>query len=129
MSNIVLTYGSLRKGFHNHGLLGMSKFLGMTDVPGKMYSLGSFPGVRLDEPGSVKCEVYEVDDLTLKRLDKLEGYRDKMSRTNFYDRLPVRFSLDGESRIGEIYQINEHYTDREVVPSGDWSEYKSSPAV
>lgn len=122
MLSKVLVYGTLKKDFSNHGLLSMAKFLGKTEVPGKMYSLKAFPGVRLDEPGSVKCEVYEVDEVTLKRLDRLEGYRGP-GKDNFYDRSNVRFTVEGESDSGTgyIYEIGREFlNDKEVVQSGEW---------
>lgn len=121
----ILVYGTLKAGHGNHGLLTKATRLGETSVPGKMYSLGAFPGVRLDEPGNIKCEVYEVDDFTLARLDQLEGYRDKSvsgKRNNFYTREPVRFKMDGEFHHGEIYEIVTNFLrdNPTVVESGDW---------
>jgi gamma-glutamylcyclotransferase (GGCT)/AIG2-like uncharacterized protein YtfP len=117
----VLVYGSLKKGFGNHdAFLSTATLLGTTKIPGKMYSLGAYPGVRLDEPGEIHCEVYSVDSKTLQRLDQLEGFR-TVGGSNFYDRIPVRFTMEGESQVGDVYEINKHYiNDKKPVPSGNW---------
>lgn len=125
MSHKVIVYGTLKKGFGNHRLLETSKFLGTTSVPGTMYSLGGFPGVRLDRLGqtSIKCEVYEVDGATLVNLDRLEGYRGP-GLNNFYDRRNIAFSLDGDTQVqtADIYELAEdpgHYYPE--VASGVWT--------
>lgn len=79
---MVFVYGSLKRGFGNHGLLVGSKFLGVTDTVHhvyRMHSLGSFPAVvdteeqHDNEAHAITGELYEVDFGTLKRLDMLEG--------------------------------------------------------
>lgn len=119
----VLVYGTLKKGLGNHVLLKDAKFLGTTTVRGRMYSLGAFPGVRFDQDGSIKCEAYEVDEPTVKRLDRLEGYRGPGNDDNFYNRVPITFQLNGNNEQGEVYEINDPNLDskgRSVIESGEW---------
>lgn len=119
----VLVYGSLKRGFNNHNeFLGGSALLGKTLVPGRMYNLGAFPGIRLDQSGSIACEVYEVNDLIVKHLDRLEGFHKQGSEDNFYDRVPVRFLLDEEPMTGEIYEVNKRFLHgKPVIESGEWT--------
>jgi gamma-glutamylaminecyclotransferase len=86
----VFVYGSLKRNFPNHRVLGSSKFLGSTLTRQRynMISFGSFPGVREYTPGEdhaqVFGEVYEVDEATFRNLDLLE------SNGRFYQRKRVR---------------------------------------
>ena len=118
--NKVAVYGSLRKGFGNHVLLEHveSHKKGKTvDVPFTMYHLGGFPAIVQDaDGGAVVVEVYDVDDATFARLDRLEGY------PSFYDRMEVDVDLeDGSTDTAWIY----FHTDTPTYHSGtvhnnDW---------
>jgi len=118
--NKVAVYGSLREGFGNHRILEGSEKLGTHWVPGyEMFSLGAFPGVRKGHT-HVFTEVYEVDNKTMERLDRLEGYSGK-SETNFYDRTTV------STPHGDAYMYtleNYRYADSDLVESGNWKGYK-----
>lgn len=107
--NKVAVYGSLKEGFGNHRLLTTSEKVGEDWVDGwTMYSLGGFPAI-VEGDGSIKVEIYEVDDETFSRLDRLEGY------PSFYDRKKV------ETSEGAAW-IYYHHTPpaREIVESGEW---------
>ena len=113
----VAVYGSLRQGMGNHRLLEGSKFLGQDVIEGfVMYSLGAFPCVKSvwpDPDNSIVVEVYEVDDDTFARLDRLEGY------PSFYDRRKT------DTKFGDawIYTIEER-TSGIRVDHGDWVRFK-----
>lgn len=112
---LVLVYGSLREGMHNHPLLQDSRMIGKyrLELPFEMYSLGGFPALtNTEELNPIIGEVYEVDQPTFLRLDRLEGY------PRFYDRIQV----DTPAGQAWVYFIHERdFTDR--VDSGDWKEY------
>lgn len=115
----VLVYGSLRKGFGNHYLLENSRFLGevKTGPHYTMYSFGGFPALSLNGDTTIVGEVYEVDEETMARLDRLEGY------PNFYDRVLI------PTEYGEAWMYFIHDIDREALPvveSGDWKEYRNA---
>ena len=88
----VFVYGSLKRGFGNHRVLGDSKMVAMTTTRRHyhMLSYGAFPGVLDTREGyehfPVDGEVYEVDSNTLRDLDRLEG------NGHFYQRKLVRVS-------------------------------------
>lgn len=77
----VFVYGSLKRGFHNNGILltGGADFL--TEAVTKymnflMFSLGSYPGVittRSSVGYRIGGEIWMVNQKTLGRLDLLEG--------------------------------------------------------
>ncbi len=74
----VLVYGSLKEGFSNHRLLTSSKRLPSGKIKGwAMFSLGSFPAIvpTAKRSSTIEVELYEVDNLTLVNLDRLEGFR------------------------------------------------------
>lgn len=79
----VFVYGTLKQGFNNHPLIAASNFLFSATSVAKWCMIGEdmpFPYLlkqdyRGDLGGlNIKGEVYEVDDDTLARLDRLEGY-------------------------------------------------------
>lgn len=84
----VAVYGTLRQTIDNHERLVHAKFLGyetLYDI--RCFDLGWFPGAKCwpSEQGVV-CEVYAVNDRTLKNLDYLEGYRPHQPEKSTYIR-------------------------------------------
>jgi len=110
--NKVYVYGTLRPG----------KTTNVVQIPGILYKLGWFPGVKLDleaESGSfVTCEVVEVDDEELKRLDVYEGYHMDCLDNSLFIRTPI---LDGF-----IYEFNGRVEPHDIIESGDWLENKGT---
>lgn len=125
MDKLVAVYGSLRKGFGNHRVLGDSEFVVQTTLEGdyRMISLGGFPGVmetKAKKSTSIVVEVYRVtDDYTAKSLDMLEGFRGK-GCDNFYDREEVTLA---NGMVSEIYLLREEdYGNYDKVETGDWAD-------
>ena len=114
---LVAVYGSLKKGFGNHSLLKHSKFIGEDIVKGfEMRSMGAFPFIRKGF-GNVHIEIYEVDDLTMFNLDRLEGY------PYFYNRIQVK-TKNLKKKVW-IYVINEKLsfvTNYKIVSNGLWEK-------
>lgn len=95
----VAVYGTLRQTLENHERLAHAEFLGyetLYDI--RCFDLGWFPGAKCwpSEQGVV-CEVYAVNDRTLKNLDYLEGYRPHQPERSTY----VRKALN--TRFGEAW--------------------------
>lgn len=111
----VAVYGSLRAGFHNHILLQSSKLIGSERISGfDMYSLGAFPAI-VQGVGDITVEMYEVNEHTFKRLDRLEGF------PAFYDRMLV------ETSEGECWIYFQHTPPtNSKIDSGDWYEFYTS---
>lgn len=112
---LVAVYGSLKKGRGNNSLLRDSRFVGKsrTDEEYTMYSLGAFPAVCLNGSTSVAVEVYEINQRTFERLDRLEGY------PSFYNRLVVDTEY-GPAWMYYIEQEDELRRRCKVVPQGEW---------
>ena len=66
-------YGTLRKGLHNHALLGDSRYVGKVLLQGELYDLGGVPALRKGRT-PVVAECYDIDDTTLQAVDRLEGF-------------------------------------------------------
>jgi gamma-glutamylaminecyclotransferase len=87
--NRMFVYGSLKKGYGNHGFVETSHFVGeaVTEPKFTMISYGFFPACLTDGVTEIKGEVYDVADSVLARMDRLEGVPD------FYQRIRVATSL------------------------------------
>lgn len=103
---LVATYGSLKKGFHNHGFIRDSKYLGVDSIAGySMYKYSSFPMVVASDDinDTIMVEVYDISVDTLVRLDYLEGHPE------FYHRIHVDTIYgDAFMYIGTPKQIREN---------------------
>ena len=118
--HLVFVYGTLRFGSARAMSLRFrnSKFIADTKVRGKLYDLGAYPGVLLDDSDSLVIgEVYEVDDEILDQLDEFEASSD-------YWRKPVEVSLGTHQTTCWLYEPNPAiHSSRTLITSGDWIEY------
>jgi gamma-glutamylcyclotransferase (GGCT)/AIG2-like uncharacterized protein YtfP len=113
----VFVYGSLRKGMHNHRVMGSSKLLAEATLTGfDMYQVSSFPAIVVGE-GGVKGEIYLVDNATLARLDRLEGH------PRMYRREVVTVQSGSCLFDVWVYVWQGPVDYLAPVPSGDWVEY------
>ena len=119
--HLVFVYGTLRRG----GVRAMdelfpgAEFVGDARVSGRLYDLGDFPGLLLDESGArqVVGEVYEVDDETLSRLDDIEA-------PSSYWRKRVEVSVGNRETACWVYEPDPKLYDfRVLIASGDWIGY------
>lgn len=109
--NKVYVYGTLRPGNTT-----------TVEVPGSMYDLGWFPGIRLGDDGCnahFLCEVIEVTDEKLRQLDDYEGYSPNDEAGSLY--------LRKEYNDGFIYEYNNDVEAYKFIPGGDWLEYLNEP--
>ena len=120
---LVSVYGSLRKtmGNHNYYLLN-SEYKGTftTEPEYTLHSLSYYPGLKLNGNHSIVMEVYEVDEETLKNLNRLEGYCPG-EKSTFYDRIEI--DTPWGKAFTYIY-VNKLSKDS-IVESGDWVAYKN----
>ena len=78
-------YGTLRKGLHNHVLLGNSRYVGKVLLQGELYDLGGVPALRKGR-APVVAECYDIDDTTLRAVDRLEGFDENNPDGSLYTR-------------------------------------------
>ena len=114
----VFVYGSLMKGCGNDHLLKGSTLLAAEAITLPIFTmlhLGGFPGIVEDGHTQVIGELYEVDDDTLTRLDRLEGHPD------FYKRKPIAVRSVAGPDDAEAYFLPKVYARScETIPSGNW---------
>ena len=108
---LVFVYGTLKKGFCNHHVLGDGKAFVSSYYLGnyKMYDLGGFPCISYSPGSRARGELWMVDKDQMERIDGLEGY------PSFYDRKKVN-TLKGEAHV-YFFPIPPNAP---VVPNGVW---------
>ena len=114
--NHMLVYGTLRRGQGaNYMMEKYGTYVETVDLPGaRMFSLGGFPGIRLDGTGSIECDLYRIDDPTLIQVaDRYEGYDDSSSDPLYFRRI-----VSVNDIPAYIYEFNgdSHAT----IESGNW---------
>jgi gamma-glutamylcyclotransferase (GGCT)/AIG2-like uncharacterized protein YtfP len=118
--HLVFVYGTLRSG-SARGMLSRfptSKFISDAKVSGRLYDLGPYPGLVVNQSRSlVVGELYEVDDETLNELDAFEI-------SSNYRRKQIKISLVSGETICWTYEPDpEFYSLDKLITSGDWLEY------
>lgn len=111
MNQLVFVYGSLKKGYGNHPILGNSEFIGKakTYLEFQMYSFGGFPALVSGDK-SYEGEIYSVDEDTMVRLDRLEGY------PHFYTRKEHNVIINDEDNpLVWIYTLADE-SEAEALP-------------
>lgn len=116
----IAVYGTLKKGYGNHSLISGSKFLGETKTEKiyDIYDLGPFPGVKRNGSTAVTVEVYEVDNVTAKRVDILEGYIESNPSQGLYDKEVCKTEF-GDA---EIYIYNGEPNSENKIENGEWKQ-------
>ena len=110
-TQLVFVYGTLKKGKSNHDLLKNSKFLNKAILNcATMHSLGHYPAIK-NGLGHVHGEVYEVDAVTMDRLDRLEGH------PVFYKREIV--DLSGGQKAWTYFLVGD-VSRYPIIPHGNW---------
>ena len=91
-------------------------------VAGALYHLGAYPGLRLDEEGSVHGELHLCDDMAnaLAALDRIEGCDDEDPLAGLYLRLPVPVQVDGGVVWAWTYVINQLPPNAKRIEDGRW---------
>ncbi len=118
--HLVFVYGTLRQGGVRAlpDLFPAARFVGQAKVRGRLYDLGAYPALLVDEAASsVTGEVYEIDDELLRKLDEIEA-------SSAYWRRQVEVSLGDQSTTCWVYAPDvESYQQRTLITTGDWIEY------
>ena len=113
VGDLVFVYGTLRPGCRAYYMLeGRTELIGRSTVGNAaLYSLGAFPGLKLDENSTVTGALLKVtDESVFARLDQYEGY------PHFYDRK----LLDTPEGPAWTYVFQGDVKDEDKIMSGDW---------
>jgi gamma-glutamylcyclotransferase (GGCT)/AIG2-like uncharacterized protein YtfP len=113
MTTSVFVYGTLKRGYSNHYLLETARYLGnaITKQPHLLGDAGFPVCMPTDAPTYVFGEVYEVDDDTLTRLDRLE------SEGRMYHRRPI--DLVGFDNV-QAYFGDDSFWQRHLRVGNKW---------
>ena len=99
---LIFVYGTLKRGGSNHRFLAGQQFLGVaTTTSGyTLYILGDYPGMvhSANSDHFVTGEVWNVDDVCLAGLDKLEGLDE-----GFYERVAIMLAPPFNDHVVETY--------------------------
>jgi len=121
--HLLFVYGTLRKDGVNAmpKLYPNSTFVGSSSVNGRLYDMGGYPAIVLDDNASpVIGEVYEIDDETLAKLDAFELDAD-------YHRTAVEITVTSMPTWCWVYRpLAEVSSGKPEVASGDWIAYEQS---
>ena len=125
----VFVYGTLRRGEQRdiNLLLPTPIFIGNGHIPGVLYDLGTYPGIRLGGNCRVHGEVYQISPEVERQLDAIEEVWPQ--QTGEYTRQETLVELSVAS-AGEtsglhqsclVYEVSERRAaGMPVMVSGDW---------
>lgn len=117
----VFVYGTLRRGGMNdiNRLKPPPRFMGVSQVVGRLVSLGDYPGIQLGKDGYVVGEVYAITAELETVLDQIEGLLpipDGQYRKKY-----IQVSLGVQDVSCLIYEATAETWARGVpMVSGDW---------
>jgi len=101
---LVAVYGTLKKGYNNHHVLGKEyNYLGYGNTQGK-YDMkdAGFPAIVKNEEGKpVQVEVYEIPEDRLKQLDRLEGVPYMYTREK--ETIKVFLNMEEEEFLDDVF--------------------------
>lgn len=118
----IIVYGTLMVGQRAHQILSKCEFEGTINIPGRMYDLVGFPGVKLGGPDdpTFRAELYSLPKhhlprrATLTALDRYEG------EGSLYTRKAILVTHGGRNVAAYIYEVNGSFPDEDLVDGGDW---------
>jgi gamma-glutamylcyclotransferase (GGCT)/AIG2-like uncharacterized protein YtfP len=134
--NLIFVYGTLREDpsyEFSHFLAPNASPVGEAVVRGRLFDLGSYPGMALsDTPGElVRGELYEIDrnrlQAVLPLLDEYEGCGPSDATPHEYRRELVEVRTHtGATVKAWAYVLNRPTDDLEPIDSGDYVEWRAS---
>lgn len=118
----IAVYGLLRAGetgFAKFGLARAFKALGPCTIPGRLYDLGSYPGL-VEGDGAVAGELFEVlDAAVMPTLDAWEDYWPCDPERSRYERVRIDLLTPADARAW-VYVWRKDLDTARLIESGDW---------
>ena len=118
----LFVYGTLLSTEYNHQTIKGSKLIGQGSIYGKLFDIGNYPALKEGE-NIIIGELYNIDDLTLKNCDQLEGYNQDDSENSPYIRKSVTVFLDKKELCAHVYYCNFGTNHYKEIESGNYKEY------
>ena len=128
----LFVYGSLMRGMERAAFINNShkaRFVAEGVTAGKLYDLGSFPGMVEGENGSlVQGELYEILDpeTFFATLDLIEGCWLDQPERSLYLRRPVRVMTSAGEKTAWAYFLNLPVAGLPEILSGDYRQLSPS---
>lgn len=117
----VYVYGTLKTGFRNNVLLSDCKLIqeATTKPLYRLYDCGPYPCLIKDEKNGkrIRGEIYQIDDVVLKRLDRLEGV------PFLYNRFDIELENFDHPTIAYFYQDD---VSNFIECDGSWPRRKNA---
>jgi gamma-glutamylcyclotransferase (GGCT)/AIG2-like uncharacterized protein YtfP len=128
LSEYLFVYGTLLTGAAPeamNGIVRRLRYVGPAIVPGYLYDLGSYPGIRLDlnADAIVRGELLSVASAaTWLRLDTYEGFDRARPERSLFRRQRTRVTRSDTGDEGDvwIYVYNRDLGDAPRIESGCW---------
>ena len=93
--------------------------MGQSQIKGVLYSLGSYPGIRLGGSGWVQGEVYQITPELERQLDEIEEVWPQ--QTGEYVRREVLLQCAGRELMCLVYEASaKRVQGCTVIEGGDW---------
>lgn len=129
-SSSLFVYGTLMQSFDtsmNRYLQRHARFLGAAVVKGRLYDLGRYPGLLLDEVSgrSVSGHVYTLSrpQEVLPVLDRYEGYDPSRPEAGEYRRTRINLRCEGQVLSCWVYLYNADVHGLSEITSGNYVDY------
>ena len=120
----VFVYGTLMRGESRWPQLEpwSSSEVEVGHIIGRLYHLGTYPGVRLDQIGTVHGELHRCEDIenTLETLDFVEGHDEQHPGEGLFVRVPVLVQTAKGAVWAWTYVINEVPNASTRLQDGRW---------
>ena len=122
----VFVYGTLRAGGRNDigRLRPAPEYVGRAEVPGRLFSLGWYPGLLLggSDAEPVVGEVYAIDAALEAVLDRIEAIVPGPDSEYFKREIPVK--VDGRCIECLVYEVNPAAVQgRPRLSPADWMRF------
>lgn len=134
MGEYLFVYGTLRSDLasvETRSLLAGVKRISAATVRGKLYDLGEYPGLLLEEDGELIIgEVLELSDAKtqLQAFDEYEGFvENAVSQSLFVRTKCCAFLPDGQAVEAWIYVYNQSLSAAALIKSGDYAKVAKRP--
>lgn len=121
---LLFVYGTLLKGMEREFILDGSQYAGPAMLQAKLFDLGSYPGIKMGR-GMVFGELYEINEVTLGSLDRLEGYKPNQIKNSLYLRREIKIQkMDGNNVQAFCYFYNHEVKNHDFMIDGDYRRFK-----
>lgn len=134
-SDYLFVYGTLRRSLTpsrdiRHLLQHEAEFQGIATVSGRLYNIGSYPGLILSEnPDEIVLgELYKIKDqrVVLNALDQYEGAVEPFPKPWEYQRLVADVTTDkGFMVLSWLYTYQWDVVEEMRIKSGDYLDFLS----